>query len=95
MQLDVMRRALAVLRDAQVPGEIVELDYRWADDDTWKVNVMRKSKVEAAAASRPESQLKADDDDRTERLDTPQYQNAADEAAADPNCQTCIWLGAD
>ena len=32
------------------------------------------------------------DDDRTERRDTPQYQSLVDEAKADPECRTCVWL---
>ena len=32
------------------------------------------------------------DDFRTDRFETPQYQERADELAADPNCPTCIFV---
>jgi len=41
MQRDIVRRALDLLRDATVPGTLIELDYRWAADDVWKDGVMR------------------------------------------------------
>lgn len=75
MQRDIVRRALDLLRDAHQPGTIVDLDYRWATDDAWKDDVMKR-------------------DSRGVRADTPQYQCAADAAAADPGCPTCVWLTA-
>ncbi len=81
MQRTVVRRALDLLRDAETPGEVVELDYRWAADDAWKESVMRPG---------PSS----NGDNRLERFASPQYQCAADAAAADPNCPSCIWLQA-
>ena len=41
MQRDIVRQALDLLRDATVPGTVIDLDYRWASDDTWKDGVMR------------------------------------------------------
>ena len=41
MQRDIVRRALDLVRDATSPGTVIELDYRWAADDTWKDGVMR------------------------------------------------------
>ena len=42
MQRDIVCRALDLLRDAQRPGALVELDHRWATDDAWKDDVMRR-----------------------------------------------------
>ena len=41
MQRDIVRRSLDLVRDATTPGTVIELDYRWAADDTWKDGVMR------------------------------------------------------
>ncbi len=82
MQRDVMRAALARLRDAEAPGEIVELPYRWAETDDWKDGVMR-----AQAGRDSESHQ----DNRSARLGTPQYQTEEDAALADPDCPTCIY----
>ena len=82
MQRDVMRAALARLRDAEAPGEIVELPYRWAETDDWKDGVMR-----AQAGVNSESHQ----DNRSARLGTPQYQTEEDAALADPDCPTCIY----
>ena len=41
MQRDIVRQALDLLRDATVPGTVIDLDYRWASDDAWKDGVMR------------------------------------------------------
>ena len=82
MQRAVMRAALATLRDADRPGEIVELPYRWAETDDWKDGVMR---------SRPGGGGDGHDDDRGERHPTPQYQSAEDAALADPDCATCVF----
>ena len=80
MQLDIVRRALDLARDAEQPGALVELGYRWAADDAWKDTVMRRGGA---------------GDDRMTRVDVPQYQCEADARAADPQCPTCIYLGAD
>ena len=82
MQRDVMRAALARLRDAEAPGEIVELPYRWAETDDWKDGVMRPQ-----ASGNSDSHQ----DNRSARLGTPQYQTEEDAALADPDCPTCIF----
>ncbi|GIS97020.1 MAG: hypothetical protein CM1200mP24_03040 [Gammaproteobacteria bacterium] len=56
----------------------------WAENDDWKNRVMLPSESGPNAGDY--------DDDRTERLDTPQYQLSIDEAKADPECETCVWL---
>ena len=72
MQRDVAHRALDLARDATTPGTVLELDYKWAPDDAWKDDAMRR-------------------ESRGKRIDQPQYQCAADAAAADPECPTCVW----
>ena len=82
MQRDIMRAALARVRDAEAPGEIMELPYRWAETEDWKDRVMRP---QAGADSG------AHQDDRGARLGTPRYQTEEDAALADPDCPTCIY----
>jgi len=82
MQRDVMRAALARLRDAETPGEIVELPYRWAENEDWKFPVAQPRKAREGQTHQ---------DDRSARLDTPQYQTVQDAALADPACPTCIF----
>ena len=74
------------------PGTIVDLPYRYVDDD-WKANPLgwsRKRQSSGAASKRS-------GDSRTGRSDEPQYQNDDDRAAAeavdwDDQCLTCIGL---
>ncbi len=82
-QRHVMIDTLRALETIQVPGTIVPLKYRWSDDDEWKETAMRPRKDETGR--------KVTSDDRTARLDTPQYQLDADRDEADPNCPTCVF----
>lgn len=82
MQRDIMRAALARLRDAEAPGEIVKLPYRWAETEDWKDRVMRPE---------TDGDSSAHQDDRGARLGTPQYQSVEDAALADPRCPSCIF----
>lgn len=82
MQREVMRAALATVRDAKQPGGIVELPYRWADTDDWKDGVMRPGGGDEGGH----------EDDRGARHSTPQYQTQEDAALADPECATCMFL---
>ena len=82
MQRDVMRAALARLRDAEAPGEIVELPYRWTETEDWKDRAMRPE---------TDGDSSAHQDDRSARLGTPQYQSEEDAALADPDCPSCIF----
>ena len=84
MQRDIMRAALARLRDAEAPGEIVELPYRWAQSEDWKDRVMRPQARDRSSARQ---------DDRSARLGTPQYQSEEDAALAEPECPSCIFPG--
>lgn len=82
MQRGVVRAALARLRDAEGPGEIVKLPYRWAETEDWKDRAMRPETGGDSSAHQ---------DDRSARLGTPQYQTEEDAALADPGCPTCIF----
>ena len=82
MQRGVMRAALARLRDAEGPGEIVKLPYRWAETEDWKDRAMRPETLGDSSAHQ---------DDRSARLGRPQYQTEEDAALADPGCPTCIF----
>lgn len=66
------------------PGSIVDLPHHWAETDDWKDAVMRV----AVGASGERST----NDDRIERVDTPQYQYESDAvaAAASHEGQTCL-----
>jgi len=76
-QISIMRAALKVFADAP-RGSISRLPFEWDVDDRWKAAVMDGSS--------------SGGDDRTERLDTPQYQSMDDEQLADPACPTCVWF---
>lgn len=86
-QLAIVKSALGLLVSAQSPGEIADLGKVWTPEDSWKDRVMRPR--EGADGER------AAEDDRIERLDTPQYQTDADRAAAAraPGCPGCLWVG--
>ena len=84
-QMAIMRDTLAIFEQALEPGTIVDLEYRWQEDDEWKDSVMRPQQ-------NPQGQDNGHNDTRTERFDTPQYQNDEDIAAADPACPSCVFL---
>ena len=75
----VMRAALDVFATAQPASTMVDLPFRWADDDSWKDTVMRPSSTGDGAESDESEEMV---DDRRERFDTPQYHNDADADAA-------------
>ena len=78
-----MRAALKIV-ETLGPSEIATLPFNYGESDNWKDTVMRPK---ATAAGE-----EAVDDFRTDRFATPQYQDPADEIAADPNCPTCIFV---
>ena len=95
-QMAVMRDTLAAFASIDAPGTIIDLEYEWRADDSWKDRVMRPEPQEASA-SRNDGGSSADgghEDDRVERFDTPQYQNEADAQAAQQPCSTCVFLEA-
>jgi len=82
--LAILRDALRVFEEAKVPGEVVLLDYEWAEDDDWKDRVMRPHPKDAADGEHQ--------DDRIARHSTPQYQSAEDARLAEAagECRTCV-----
>jgi hypothetical protein len=71
--------ATAALRGFEVlqePGSMLHLNFEWAEDDAWKDGVF------APAAPKGDTSEAKYDDDRIARVDTPQYQSQADDAAA-------------
>ncbi len=85
-QRAVLRDTLAAFAAIDRPGTIVDLDYEWQPDDSWKDRVMRPD------PDKPGGDGGGHDDDRVARFDTPQYQTEADAAAADSACPTCFFL---
>lgn len=71
----IVAAAVARLAADRPAGTIVDLDHVWADNDDWKGDVMRVDTDASGATSTI--------DERVDRHDTPQYQLAADAAAAD------------
>ena len=82
-RLAIMRAALRLV-ETLGPSEIATLPFNYGESDDWKDTVMRPK----ATATGEE----AVDDFRTDRFETPQYQERDDELAADPNCSTCIFV---
>jgi len=66
-QRAVVNAALNAFESIQRPGEIIELDDRWSDDDSWKSEATDTSSG----------------DTRAPRDETPQYQTDADRIAAE------------
>ena len=71
LQRRIMIDTLSALDSIQVPGTIRTLNYRWAESDDWKDSMMRPDDSGSHA------------DSRTERDDTPQYQQPSDREAAE------------
>ena len=76
------------------PGTIVDLPYRYVDDD-WKANPLgwSRKRQDGGPARGPSG------DSRTDRSPQPVYQNDADRAAADAvawddQCRVCVGLPA-
>ncbi len=81
----IMLDALAVVEQADEPGTIVDLPYRWDDDDGWKDTVMRPAEGGEW------------DDDRSERFGDPQFQCELDRTAAEAthagqDCLVCAGI---
>ncbi len=68
----IVGAALDAFAEADHPGWIHDLPHRWDVSDGWKDAVMRPPTIGDAAG-----------DDRTSRLDSPQYQSEQDEKAAE------------
>ena len=102
MQRHIVCRALELATEMMVPATIEDLDLRWRHDD-WKSNPLswnRKREdagpdraTSGGASGVPSKTV----DNRTPRLDVPQYQTDDDRRAAaavdpDEQCLTCIGL---
>ena len=88
LQRQILLSALECFASLTTPGQIVDLPYEWAADDSWKDGVMRPQEDDTPGGS------DAGADDRVARHATPQYQTSADEAAARDagTCPTCVFL---
>ena len=85
LQRRILLDALAVLETAARPGAIQPLPHPWPGGHAWKTQ--RRQPGRKAAAPK---------DERTTRLDSPQYQTRKDEAAAAAcaaagNCPGCVF----
>ena len=85
-QRALLREALAFIAQADGPEAVRDLGCHWADTDAWKDTAMREKVMR-------DGEL-VEYDDRLPRYDQPQYQSKADaaEAAAQPECETCVFL---
>ena len=82
-QVMMMTEALGGFERITQSGEIGTLPFEWLPDHSWKDAVMQPAVPGADSTS---------SDFRLARFDTPQYQSAADAAAADSGCPTCVFL---
>ena len=92
LQRQILLDALAGFQTIQKPGGLIDLGYAWSEDDAWKDSVMQPR-----AASGENVEEGAFEDDRTARLETPQYQTAEDQRRAESalargGCPTCVFL---
>jgi len=90
LQRSILRDALSAFSRLDEPGDVLTLDYAWAEDDDWKDAVMRPR----TTADRDAAEV---DDDRATRRDSPQYQcerdrELAERALAEGGCPTCVFL---
>ena len=89
LQLEIVGAALDAFEKHREPGQITELPFEWAEDDSWKDSVMRPREDGEGQGGHG--------DDRVERYDTPQYQlerdrEMAEEALASGGCWGCVWV---
>ena len=61
MQREVALRALGHIERARRPGEVLELPWRWAEDDDWKDSVMKSDK-RIERFDTPQYQTEADEE---------------------------------
>lgn len=86
VQRDILSSSLELFTRFKKPGQVEHLPFVWSeiDGDAWKDKLSMPKPGDAEADA---------EDERTERDDTPQYQNAEDEQlAAQSACDSCIWL---
>lgn len=84
LQRAILADALDAFAKLEEPGSIVELEYRWSNDDAWKDRVMRADSDSGESGN----------DSRVERVATPQYQCEADRELAEAagTCPTCVFV---
>ncbi len=95
LNLEIMRSTLAAFESLDEPGRILRLPFEWTSDDAWKDDVMRPKASSRESAG--EGAAARHEDDRVERVETPQYQTDADREAAEAamaegGCATCVFL---
>lgn len=91
-QRRLLTEGLSAAIDLSVPGGIVDLPYRYVDDD-WKAMPLSWSRKRQDRGSTGSSS----GDSRTGRTKEPVYQNDADRAAAedvdwDEQCLSCLGI---
>ena len=82
-QFSILQAALQAFTRIDQPGSLIDLGFRWAEDDNWKDAVMRPDRH------------RNHEDDRAERQSTPQYQHVEDEARVADGCPGCVFLQAE
>jgi hypothetical protein len=88
LQRSLLLGALQAFETLEQPGQVVMLPHEWAEDDSWKEQVMRP---DPAAGSGGRS------DERVRRHATPQYQTERDRELAETalaagGCEGCVFL---
>jgi hypothetical protein len=89
-QYALVEGAMEAFETLEAPGGVVSLPAAWDEDGAWKEALLRPQ----------ERDVGSDDDERTARLDTPQYQSERDRelaetALAEGGCPGCVFLDAD
>lgn len=92
-QRTILRAGLEAGAAIAEPGTIVDLPWRWRDDD-WKADPLSWSRKRQSSG---QTSSRSGGDTRTARSDEPRYQNDADRAAAeaqarDDQCLVCLGI---
>jgi hypothetical protein len=88
LQRDLLLDSLRAFESLEEPGGVVTLPCSWEEDDAWKERITRPD---------PDSGQTGEVDERTGRLDIPQYQTEhdrelAEAALAAGGCETCVFF---
>lgn len=90
----ILHDALSIFETATSPGTIVDLDYRWSDNDSWKQDPMgaRRGSKSGIGDGAPADDGEARQDTRIGRSPTPVYQTPDDEqlAASRSSADQCL-----
>ncbi len=79
-QRSLLLAALAAFETLEEPGDVLDLLTHWDDDDAWKQALAHPRAGREAGGADGRG---AESDERTARLDTPQYQNERDRELAE------------